>query len=39
MGGFDWNALPAIVEAFGITDPERLIHELAVIRDFMNRET
>lgn len=38
MGGFDWAALPYVVESFGITDPELFMHELAVIRDYLNRE-
>ncbi len=29
----DWAALELICELLGVTDPERLIHQLIVLRD------
>lgn len=35
MGGvIDYAALPTIVDMVGVQDPERLIHQLASLRDF-----
>lgn len=35
MGGaLDWAALPLVAELLGVEDVERLITELAAIRDF-----
>lgn len=33
MGGLDWAALPVVVELLGVADPERLVYQLAAIRD------
>jgi len=33
MGGLDWSALPVVCAMLGISDPERLIHNLIAIRD------
>ena len=33
MGGFDWAALPTVVDLLGIRDPDILIHQLVTIRD------
>lgn len=32
MGGIDWAGLPIVAELLGVTDPERLIEQLLVIR-------
>ena len=32
MGGLSWEALPVIIEYFGVQDPEILIDELIAIR-------
>lgn len=35
MGGaLDWAALPLVAEVLGVVDVERLVVELATIRDF-----
>lgn len=34
MGGaLDWAALPYVIELLGIADPEKLVCQLAAIRD------
>jgi hypothetical protein len=35
MGGFDWQALPVVVELLGISDVERLIYQLTLIKETM----
>jgi hypothetical protein len=35
MGGFDWQALPVVVELLGISDVERLIYQLKLIKETM----
>ncbi len=40
MGGLDWNALPVILDIFGIEDVETYVRQLTAIRDHqaeMNR--
>lgn len=32
MGGIDWSGLPIVVALLGIDDPERLMHQLLVIK-------
>lgn len=34
MGGLDWQALPVVTEILGIEDPEVLIEQLVILRDF-----
>lgn len=34
MGGLDWNGLPVVCEMLGIDDPQRLIVQLATLRDW-----
>ena len=36
MGGLDWEALPVVIAMLGVEDPEILIRQLVVIRDFQN---
>lgn len=38
MGGLDFNALEFVVEMLGVRDPEALVLQLIVIRDFYNRQ-
>jgi hypothetical protein len=38
MGGIDWAALPIVVEMLGVTDVERLVRQLAAIREFNKAE-
>lgn len=38
MGGIDWTALPIVVEMLGVTDVERLVRQLAAIREFNKTE-
>lgn len=38
MGGLAWEALPIVIEMFGITNPELFVRELVAIREFQNRE-
>lgn len=33
-GGLDWNALPILVEIYGVKDVEALIAQLILMRDF-----
>lgn len=33
MSGLDWQALPVVVELLGISDVERLIHQLKLIKE------
>jgi hypothetical protein len=37
MGGIDWDAMPVMVEMFGIDDVETFILNLVTIREFNNR--
>ena len=36
MGGLDWNGLDVVVEMLGVTDVERLVRQLALIRERHN---
>lgn len=38
MGGLDWAALPLVADLLGADDMERLVTELAAIRDFQREE-
>jgi hypothetical protein len=33
MGGLDWSGLPVVVEVLGISDVERLVRQLKVIKN------
>ena len=32
----DWNAIPVVAELYGIRDLDLFVHQLTVIRDFVN---
>lgn len=36
-GGIDWTALPVLVPIFGVEDVERLLLDLIVIRNHLER--
>lgn len=38
MDGLDWTALPAVCELLGVSDPERLVRQMVLIRDSLNEE-
>lgn len=38
MGGIDWAALPIVVEMLGIEDVDRLVRQLATIREHRKQE-
>lgn len=37
MGGLDWAALDVVCDVLGVRDVELLLHQLAAIRDHLNR--
>ena len=37
MGGIDWNALPILIDVYGIEDVDTFIDELIAIRDHFDR--
>ena len=37
MQGVDWDALPIVCEMLGVDDPDELIRQLLVIREFNDR--
>ena len=37
MGGLDWLALPVVADMLGLQDIERLVADLATIRDWYKR--
>lgn len=36
MGGLEWGGLDVVVEMLGVTDVERLVRQLVIIRDQRN---